>query len=57
VLALQEIIDSTGARSEVEESIRRLLDQAMSALGRLPLEPGSAEALGEVARFVAGRDR
>jgi geranylgeranyl diphosphate synthase type I len=57
VLTLQEIIDSTGARSEVEESIRRLLDQAMSALGRLPLEAGSAEALGEVARFVAGRDR
>lgn len=54
---LQEVIVSTGAQAEVEESIRRLLDQAMSALVELPLEAPAIDALAEVAQFVAGRDR
>jgi geranylgeranyl diphosphate synthase type I len=57
VAALQEIIELSGARAEVEASIRRLLDEAMAALDRLPLEPSAIDALGQVGRFVAGRDR
>jgi geranylgeranyl diphosphate synthase, type I len=54
---LQEVIESTSARAEVEEAIRGLLDQAMSALAGLPVEARAIDALAEVARFVAGRDR
>ncbi|HUE60014.1 MAG TPA: polyprenyl synthetase family protein [Acidimicrobiales bacterium] len=57
VRRLQEIIESTGARSEAEAAIRRLLDSATAALSRLRFRPEAIEALGEVARFVAGRDR
>jgi geranylgeranyl diphosphate synthase type I len=56
VRALQEVIESTGARAEVEGSIGRLLDEAMAALDRLPLEATARQALDEVARFVAGRE-
>ena len=57
VSRLQEIIESTGARSESESAIRRLLDAATAALARLPLRSEAIEALGEVAGFVAGRNR
>ena len=57
VAGLQEIIESTGARAEVEKTISRLLEEATVALGRLPLGPEAIDALGQVARFVAGRDR
>ena len=57
VRRLQEIIESTGARSESEAAIRRLLGAATAALARLPLRPEAIEALSEVAGFVAGRNR
>ena len=57
VADLQEIIESTGARAEVEEAVARLIEKSEAALAALPLRPEALEALSELARFVAGRDR
>lgn len=57
VLELQEIIESTGARAEVEHSVADLLARSEAALQALPLRPEAVSALGELARYVAGRDR
>jgi geranylgeranyl pyrophosphate synthase len=57
VEAFQEVIESTGARAEVESTIARLLEEATDALARLPFREEAIEALGQVAGFVAGRDR
>lgn len=57
VAGLQEIIESTGARADVEKTISRLLQDATTALGGLPLRGEAINALGQVAQFVAGRDR
>ncbi|HET6964723.1 MAG TPA: polyprenyl synthetase family protein [Acidimicrobiales bacterium] len=57
VRELQDIIQSTGARAEVEESIAALLARSETALGALPLRPEAVDALTGLARFVAGRDR
>ena len=57
VSRLQEIIEATGARAEVEETIVGLLDEANAALQRLPLSADAIAALGQVAEFVAGRER
>jgi geranylgeranyl diphosphate synthase type I len=57
VADLREIIESTGARAEVETTISRLLDEATSALARLPLRDEAIDALGQIAAFAAGRDR
>jgi len=56
VARLQEIIEATGARAEVERTVRSLLDAAMEALESLPLAAPAVAALGELADFVAGRD-
>jgi geranylgeranyl diphosphate synthase type I len=53
----QELIESTGARAEVERAIDDLVAAARAALAALPLHPGAVAALGELAAFVAGRDR
>ncbi len=56
VARLQEVIESTGARAQVEAAIASLLDAAMEALRSLPLEPEAVSALGQIGAFVAGRD-
>jgi len=57
VRLFQELIESTGARAEVERAIEDLVAAARSALAALPLRPDAVAALGELAAFVAGRDR
>lgn len=54
---LQEIIESTGARAEVEKSVQDLVARSEAALGDLHLTPPAIVALGQLARYVAGRDR
>jgi geranylgeranyl diphosphate synthase type I len=56
VARLQELIESTGAKAEVEGAIASLVEAAMGALASLPLEPEAISALGEIGAFVAGRD-
>ena len=54
---LQEMIESTGARADVEKEVADLVARSEAALDALPLTSGATAALGELARFVAGRDR
>ncbi|MGH9061787.1 MAG: polyprenyl synthetase family protein, partial [Acidimicrobiales bacterium] len=56
VLAIQEIFDSTGARASVENVIDGLVDRALGAADRLPLEAGATTALVDLAHFVTRRD-
>ncbi len=57
VLALQKLIEETGARAEVEATIASLVARSEAALERLRLTGQARDALGQLARFVAGRDR
>lgn len=57
VARLQRIIEDTGARAEVEAAIAELVARSEQALAALPLTTDARRALGELARFVAGRDR
>lgn len=57
VLELQAIIESTGARAEVERTMAELVTRSEEALASLPLQAEAVEALGELARYVVGRDR
>lgn len=54
---LQTMIEETGARAEVEKAVADLVARSEDALGSLPLTGEAVQALGELARFVAGRDR
>jgi geranylgeranyl diphosphate synthase, type I len=56
IAGLQQIIEATGARSQVEQAIGTLLETALEALALLPLEPQAVSALGEIGAFVARRD-
>ena len=57
VSSFQEVIESTGARDQVEAAISVLVETAVAALGDLPLTGEAVSALAELAAFVAGRDR
>ena len=57
VAVLQEIIEETGARRDLELEVDRLVSQAGAALATLPLSAGAVGPLGELASYVAGRDR
>jgi geranylgeranyl diphosphate synthase, type I len=57
IARLQELIEWSGARAEVESTISRLVETATTALESLPLRADAITALGELAAFVAGRDR
>jgi geranylgeranyl diphosphate synthase, type I len=57
VVLFQKLIESTGARAEVEREIDELVAAARAALAALPLQGDALDALGELAAFVAGRDR
>ena len=56
VTALQQLIEDTGARAEIEASIRSLTDEAVAALDASPLTPEALRALRELAAYVAARD-
>lgn len=57
VAQMLEMIEATGARSEVQRRVETLLEDCDRALGRLPLRAEARDALGQLARFVGGRDR
>jgi geranylgeranyl diphosphate synthase type I len=57
VRSLQEAIESTGARAEVEKEVTELVAAAEAALETLPLEQEALARLGELTRYVADRDR
>ncbi|MHB8671062.1 MAG: polyprenyl synthetase family protein [Acidimicrobiales bacterium] len=57
VAGLQEVLLSTGAAAEVESAIDALVGDAVAALESAPLTGPAADALRELAYYVAGRDR
>jgi geranylgeranyl diphosphate synthase type I len=56
VLELRSVIETTGARSEVEAAIDRLAAAADAARRTLPVGEEARQALGELAAFATGRD-
>ena len=52
----QAILESTGARDEIERTIGRRVDEALAALGGAALAGEAKARLVELAHFVAGRD-
>jgi geranylgeranyl diphosphate synthase type I len=54
---LRQLFESTGARQDVESTIERLIDDALTAVGSLPLAEEARQGLAELAGFVGGRDR
>jgi geranylgeranyl diphosphate synthase type I len=57
VEAMRAHLEATGARSEVEATVSELIGRAEQARLALPLRPEALAALGEIAAFVAARDR
>jgi geranylgeranyl diphosphate synthase, type I len=57
VVALQEVLDATGARGAVEDRIEDLLASAVGALDRVDIDPGAREALVDLALYCGRRDR
>jgi len=55
--AVQERLVATGAVDEVEASIAALVDTALAALVHAPITPEAQDALADLGRFVAWRDR
>jgi geranylgeranyl diphosphate synthase type I len=55
--AVRDVLVATGAVDEVERRITELVTSALAALEAAPLVPAARDALGELARFVAWRDR
>jgi geranylgeranyl diphosphate synthase type I len=57
VEAIQEVLTGTGALAELESLIDELTHQALEALDAIPITDDARKALGELAQFVAWRDR
>ena len=57
IAAIQDALVATGAVAEVELAIETRVDQALTALATMPIDPDAREALADLARFVAWRDR
>lgn len=57
VLAIQEVIEVTGARAAVEQRIEDLLNTAVEALGSVDLEPSARADLVDLAIYCSRRDR
>ena len=57
IKAVQERLVATGAVDEVEASIAALVDAALAALVGAPITPAAKDALADLGRFVAWRDR
>jgi geranylgeranyl diphosphate synthase type I len=55
--AIREVLIATGAVDEVEASIGRLVAESLTALESVPITPAARDALAELGRFVAWRDR
>ncbi|MGQ0521562.1 MAG: polyprenyl synthetase family protein [Actinomycetota bacterium] len=56
VAELQAVLESTGARRQVECTIERRVDEALRSLRTSGLDAEAAARLAELAHFVAGRD-
>jgi geranylgeranyl diphosphate synthase type I len=56
VAAIQDLFEATGARRQVTMIVEGLVDEALDATARLPLNRAACDALTELACFVAGRD-
>ncbi|MDP9072983.1 MAG: polyprenyl synthetase family protein, partial [Actinomycetota bacterium] len=56
VVAIQAVFTAAGARRDVESAIETLVSEALVAADALPLSGDARQALGDLARFVAGRD-
>ena len=57
VVALQDLLVSTGARDEIESAIECRVERALEELARAPITRDARVALEELATFVAWRDR
>ncbi|MGH9103346.1 MAG: polyprenyl synthetase family protein [Acidimicrobiales bacterium] len=57
IASLQQVLESTGARTRVEASIESLVEEALGALGAVELAGGATDALAGLARFAGERDR
>jgi geranylgeranyl diphosphate synthase type I len=57
VADLQDVMVEGGAVAQVEAAIEELVAEALCALDAAPLTAPARRALGELAAFVAGRDR
>jgi geranylgeranyl diphosphate synthase type I len=57
VAAIQSVLVATGARDEIEETIERLVDDALRALADVPVTSEARHALEQLGTFVAWRDR
>jgi geranylgeranyl diphosphate synthase type I len=53
---LQDVLESTGARAEVEDTIARLVEESLAGLEGIDLVSPARDELVDLAHFVAGRD-
>jgi geranylgeranyl diphosphate synthase type I len=56
VAGIQAVFEATGARRRVETIVEGLVDEALDAATRLPVDAAAGDALTDLAHFVAGRD-
>jgi geranylgeranyl diphosphate synthase type I len=57
VAAVQAALVATGAVSDVEHAIETRVEAALAVLATMPITEPARDALGDLARFVAWRDR
>jgi geranylgeranyl diphosphate synthase type I len=57
VATAARFVDGYGGRDKAMETAEHHLAEALGALDRVPLAPGPASELAEIAMFVVGRDR
>ncbi|MFM8303389.1 MAG: polyprenyl synthetase family protein [Actinomycetota bacterium] len=57
VVAIQDLLVGCGAVGEIEERIAQRVDEALGALDRAPITAEAREALADLTRFAAWRDR
>ena len=54
--ALQALLESSGARQEIEATIQTLTDRAVEAVAEAPIAEQARAALVALARYVASRE-
>lgn len=52
-----DLLSATGAVAEIESAIERLVGESLRALERVPITDAAKDALADLGRFVAWRDR
>ena len=57
VAAVQEVLLASGAVAEIEDRIAARVDEALTALDRAPITVEARDALADLTRFAAWRDR